>query len=413
MSRKVETVEQEDKKGAKLNMVNAEEEKSINEGSESHAIETSKENQPAESKPKESKPGEVTNSQPQTVAQPAGQATAQAVGGASPDLKKDGERKEEAEVVPPNFVMNEAFQGNLITALEKYGRIRSKCIVDQEMNDDEINKKEREIKEEELYKEGKGQIVVQNDMADDQLSQLNLCKKAYLDQYYELSDLMVCCSLYRRYRLSLEFNEKAYHLYNVKEAPSGHCSHDCCPNQCRGFLIDFDYYTIKENIKVNDYITAKKLMRCGISCLCACCSRPTLEMRNQKGEMIGRVVELRTACTPTIMLYYKNNRNPTWKIAGRCSQCGYCCRDLCTGCCNEANFYIYKSMDEEEKEFGQITKRNEYGKVWKPDCERIEITFPESNLCHPEEKVLILGGTLLILYLYYQNSKVRTRCHNE
>lgn len=323
-------------------------------------------------------------------------------------IYKPGERVEMPETVPLPYNLNANFQSAFKEALEKKGKLRYLGIVDPEMNDEEIEKKELEIKEDEenklnLDKSGE-------DIVDDQMAQLHLCKKAYLDQYYELSDLMVCCALYRRYRLSLEYGEKAYHFYNLKEEADSSCGHDCCPNQCRGFHVNADYYRLKDGTRDRNFFVFNKLFRCGVSCLCSCCSRPTLEVITQGGQLIGRIIEQRTFCSPTIMIYYKQNRNPTWKISGRCSQCGYCCRDLCAGCCSEATFYIYKAMDEENVEFGSIVKKNEYGKVWKPDCERIEINFPE--IAVPEEKVLIIGGTLMMLYMYYQNSKVRTRCHN-
>ena len=74
------------------------------------------------------------------------------------------------------------------------------------------------------------EITVTIDSKDNPLAQLQAAKSAYIDQYYRVSDLFICCPLHYRYHISLDFGKnQAYHLFDTKEF-SPVCSHNCCPN---------------------------------------------------------------------------------------------------------------------------------------------------------------------------------------
>lgn len=341
--------------------------------------------------------------------------------------QKDGTKRG-----PRQFQIHHDFIDKMIKQLKiNKNSTRGLNVVEPELTHKEIEDKNEAIKSG-LKEDDHDEIDKEVGNLDDPFSQIFLAKKAYLDQYYELSDLMVCCPIYRRYRVALEFAEnQVYPMFNIKEKYSSNFAHDCLGNQCRAFTIDMSHRKIK-GMGRKRFVNMTKKMRCGIYCFCACCSRPTLEIKSplnpdlaeeeQEQELYGRVIEKRTVCSPTFDLYYKDEENPSWCIKGSCCQCGYGCPEMCGGCCGsgKAKFHIYKYIEKDfgngEKEIveekqGMVVKNSEYGSVWKPDSERYEIDFPD-NVDTPQEKLLMVAGTLFLAYMYFQKTNVKKRCHN-
>lgn len=337
--------------------------------------------------------------------------------------------KEVPDVEPTKYVAEKGFDKELPKLLKKYGTSRPTTVLEKEIGSTlntkksildqakeinktemkELNAKDKETDQLKLNEEGK--ISVSVDAKDNPFVQLYGAKSAHIDQYYRVSDLFICCPLHYRYHISLNYGKnEAYHLFDTKEY-SPVCSHDCCPNQAREIDIDIDGYTVEEH-KKQKFIKLNKPFRCACSCYCACCTRPTLTITNAKtNEVIGKIIEIRTACDPTMHLYYKNNKKPSWKIVGSCCQCGYCCRNLCPGTCTQATFGIYKPNDEKNKnQEGQIIKKRIDGMKLKPDVEQVEVVFPKE--ANPEEKAIFISAGLLVGYLYYQNIRNGKRCHN-
>lgn len=334
------------------------------------------------------------------------------------------------DVVPTRYVSESGFDKGLPSLLKKYGNPRpitvlekeigsafnsKKTVLDEAKEINKIEQKELNAKDKETDKlkpdEIEGKITVTVDSKDNPLAQLQAAKSAYIDQYYRVSDLFICCPLHYRYHISLDFGKnQAYHLFDTKEF-SPVCSHDCCPNQAREIDIEVDGYTVEEH-KKQKFMKLHKPYRCACCCFCACCTRPTLIITNEKtNEQLGRIVEIGTACDPTMYLYYKKNRAATWKIVGSCCQCGYCCKSLCPGTCTEAEFGIYRPEDIKNQNMeGKIVKKRIDGEKLKPDVEQIEVTFPVD--ANPEEKSVFIAAGLLVGYLYYQNISNGKRCHN-
>jgi hypothetical protein len=239
------------------------------------------------------------------------------------------------------------------------------------------------------------------------------CKKLYIDQFYHISDMFVCCPLYYNYHISMEFTFQqgvAYHLFDTKEY-SNACSHDCCPNQTREIKIELDNFLVDTcNEKKSNFANLYKPFRCACSCLCACCSRPTMKVNlTQNKNEIGTIVEQRTLCSPTLYVYNLNN-DLKYKIRGSCIQCGYCCKDMCCNCCKEAEFEIYSNRDTDYNHpEGKIKKVKRSGEKVRPDYEQIELDFPTTANCH--DKILLMSATIFLNMLYFQNIKNSNRCN--
>ena len=336
------------------------------------------------------------------------------------------------------YQIDPTYKSRLIEALKKKGLKRLKILFEPEFVDitksekeqlkmeDEYEKKlkkERALQEEEDKKREKElknqennlttQINLSNNQIfrtlDDDLAKFGPATKAFIDQYYKISDMFVCCPLYYNYRISLQYDNEAYFLFDTKEY-SPVCSHDCCPNQARTFDMELRSLSIDEKKMRKRFATINKPYRCACSCCCACCSRPTLNVKINGGvEYIGKVVEIRTLCTPTLYIFNKAN-NWKWKISGSCSQCGYCCKDLCCGMCNNCTFQIYPpGEDPDAKAVGIINKVKMSGKKRKPDFEQVEVSFPGTASC--QDKVLIISACLFLQMLYFQNISNKKRCH--
>lgn len=326
------------------------------------------------------------------------------------EFKKE---EEETEEKPQNLEVNEQFEEGLIKKLKKQGRERPKMVVEPEIGDREtkdiektLSKKEEkenvvEKKEEEENKKEDDKIDFENENA-----QIHFAKSAYIDQFYELSDLFTCCPLYYRYHISFKYkNGEAYHLYDLKENPTATCSHDCCPNQARSISASFQHYLI-ESGKKKETFRIEKPYRCACSCLCACCTRPTLKVKSKNGDTLGKIIDQNT-CSPTLNVYYKHNKKPSYIITGSCSQCGVCCRCLCKGTCTTAEFQI---LTPDLKKVGLIKKSRQSGHKIKPDSEQISVDFPQDATYL--EKKLLLSATIFMSYIYYQYITNGKKCHN-
>ena len=351
------------------------------------------------------------------------------------------EQKNIADAEIP-YELDPTYKSRLLDALKKKGRKRLNTLFEPEfvditksekeqkkMEEEEEKKlkRERSLQEEEDKKRAKELEEQENNLnfnsqtnqnsskvfrtLDDDLAKFGPAIKAYIDQYYKISDMFVCCPLYYNYRISLQYEEKgdAYFLFDTKEY-SPVCSHDCCPNQARTFDMELRSISIEEKFMRKRFAKLNKPYRCACSCLCACCSRPTLNVSIKGGtEFLGSIVEIRTLCTPTLYIYNKA-KNWKYKISGSCSQCGYCCKDLCCGMCNNCVFEIYPAGDDPDaKALGVIKKVKMSGKKRKPDYEQVEVTFPINASC--QDKCLILSSCIFIEMLYFQNISNKNRCH--
>ena len=327
-------------------------------------------------------------------------------------LKKKG-RKRLITLFEPEFVDITKSEKEQLKMENEYDK---KIKRERSQQEEEDKKREKELKQKEKeddYNLIPEQVNLQNNQIfrtlEDDLAKFGPATKAYIDQYYKISDMFVCCPLYYNYRISLQYDKDAYFLFDTKEY-SPVCSHDCCPNQARTFDMEIRSYSIDEKMIRKRFATINKPYRCACSCCCACCSRPTLNVKiNGGSNYIGKVVEIRTLCTPTLYIFNKAD-NWKWKISGSCSQCGYCCKDLCCGMCNNCTFQIYPpGEDPDAKAVGIINKVKMSGKKRKPDYEQVEVTFPGTASC--QDKVLIVSACLFIEMLYFQNISNKNRCH--
>ena len=354
----------------------------------------------------------------------------------SEDLLVTLEKKVKLDIIP--YQISGAYPSMLMNALRKANRIRPKNLLGKEHGDitrtiDELKKdEERQFKIEELEEKNleskerddknhlsnyKQSAINGNTLIQDPFAVFHGAETAYIDQFYKLSDLFVICPLYYNYRISLEYctgendgrkEYTAYHLFNTKET-SPPCSHDCCENQAREIDINILNFTLEPEDKtrrIQKFVTLKKACRCAFLCFCACCTRPTFYVETPI-DNLGKIVELRTGCDPTLNVLDINDEI-AYVISATGCDCGYCCRDQCCDSrkCATCEFFIYDS--KMKNKIGEIRKDHKSGRKMMPDYDQLKVIFPPEISC--QDKILLVCAALVIEYLYFQNLSNSKRC---
>ena len=354
----------------------------------------------------------------------------------SEDLLVTLEKKVKLDIIP--YQISGAYPSMLMNALRKTNRIRPKNLLGKEHGDitrtiDELKKdEERQFKIEELEEKNleskerddknhlsnyKQSAINGNTLIQDPFAVFHGAETAYIDQFYKLSDLFVICPLYYNYRISLEYctgendgrkEYTAYHLFNTKET-SPPCSHDCCENQAREIDINILNFTLEPEDKtrrIQKFVTLKKACRCAFLCFCACCTRPTFYVETPI-DNLGKIVELRTGCDPTLNVLDIND-DIAYVISATGCDCGYCCRDQCCDSrkCATCEFFIYDS--KMKNKIGEIRKDHKSGRKMMPDYDQLKVIFPPEISC--QDKILLVCAALVIEYLYFQNLSNSKRC---
>ena len=365
--------------------------------------------------------------------------------------EKEGEDKKEGEeeiqetitnkikfpIVP--YKVSENYTYDLMNQLKKDNKTRPKTLFDPERDDitrdistldaeekeklkldkmENLNVESKEREEKIYMTKYKETSLTGQTMLQDPMALFYNAEKVYLDQFYKISDLFVICPLYFNYRISLEYctsdpnaeqrEYTAYHLFDTKEiSPS--CSHNCCANQAREININIYNYIlnpIEKNKPIQKFLSVKKECRCAFSCFCACCSRPTFLVETPV-ELLGKIIETRTACDPILNIVDINN-DVIYVIKTSCSNCGYCCRDQCCDNRKCASLEFIICDGAQENNLGVIRKDHRSGKKIKPDYDQLEVVFPPEASC--QEKIMLMCAALVVEYLYFQNLTNSKRC---
>ena len=354
----------------------------------------------------------------------------------SEDLLVTLEKKVKLDIIP--YQISGAYPSMLMNALKNANRIRPKNLLGKEHGDitrtiDELKKdEERQFKIEELEEKNleskerddknhlsnyKQSAINGNTLIQVPFAVFHGAETAYIDQFYKLSDLFVICPLQYNYRISLEYctgendgrkEYTAYHLFNTKET-SPPCSHDCCENQAREIDINILNFTLEPEDKtrrIQKSVTLKKACRCAFLCFCACCTRPTFYVETPI-DNLGKIVELRTGCDPTLNVLDINDEI-AYVISATGCDCGYCCRDQCCDSrkCATCEFFIYDS--KMKNKIGEIRKDHKSGRKMMPDYDQLKVIFPPEISC--QDKILLVCAALVIEYLYFQNLSNSKRC---
>ena len=123
----------------------------------------------------------------------------------------------------------------------------------------------------------------------------------------------------------------------------------------------------------------------------------TMENKN-----FGKIVDDWRCCDMSLQVY-DDSGNLKYKIVGGCCQCAMVCKRYET--CYEVCYFIYeaKSPEDEKNAVGKIVRQKKtIGKSIFTDADNFEINFPETAT--PYDKLMIIGATLMLDYMYFEES---------
>ena len=251
-----------------------------------------------------------------------------------------------------------------------------------------------------MYNQGMPMMMPVIQFVQDPMALLATAKKASVKQKFEFMEVVTGCESPNQYYVSCEDQEgnKRY-LFKAKENSSW-CCRNCCDGASREFDLDMkrvEYTSLGQEKKVN----FAKFSR-PFKCTCCCCNRPEMtgKLLDSPTPNLGKVAEPCTVCDPLIQIFNKSNVQ-AYTITCDCCQCGYCCRNSLLGRCSEVNFEIFSGASTDGKPTGKIFKKVKGVQSAVGDADFYTITFPpEAN---PEDKVMLIGATIMIDYLYYED----------
>ena len=251
-----------------------------------------------------------------------------------------------------------------------------------------------------MYNQGMPMMMPVIQFVQDPMALLATAKKASVKQKFEFMEVVTGCESPNQYYVSCEDQEgnKRY-LFKAKENSSW-CCRNCCDGASREFDLDMkrvEYTSLGQEKKVN----FAKFSR-PFKCTCCCCNRPEMtgKLLDSPTPNLGKVAEQCTVCDPMIQIFNKSNVQ-AYTITCDCCQCGYCCRNSLLGRCSEVNFEIFSGASTDGKPAGKIFKKVKGVQSAVGDADFYTITFPpEAN---PEDKVMLIGATIMIDYLYYED----------
>jgi len=142
-------------------------------------------------------------------------------------------------------------------------------------------------------------------------------------------------------------------------------------------------------------------------CTCLCLERPKMKgfYKTDNGTMFGSISEPWTCCDPLFVIK-DMNKEPQFQIHADCCQCGLCCRNDVCGKCSDVLFPIYPASVTDfhpQNSIGMIKKvSGDLLKELLTDADNFEVLFPPN--ASPEEKLLMIGATLMIDYLFYEDT---------
>ena len=142
-------------------------------------------------------------------------------------------------------------------------------------------------------------------------------------------------------------------------------------------------------------------------CTCCCLGRPKMKgfYKDINGNNFGQITEPCTYCDPLFVIK-DQNKDPRFQIHADCCQCGLLCRNSC-GKCSDTVFNIFPlecNNFDSNNAIGTVKKvSGDFMKEYFTEADNYEIKFPPN--ASPEEKLLMIGATLMIDYRFFEDTQ--------
>lgn len=229
---------------------------------------------------------------------------------------------------------------------------------------------------------------------------------AYVKQRVNVLELVTGCEQKNVYDVySKDKNGNVTMLFTCKEE-SGCCERMYCRGDSRPFKMMVKHVTnplVLDESMMNTFCVFDRPFKC----TCYCLDRPKItgSYKSESGTKFGSITQPWTYCDPQFVIK-DLNKEPQFVVHGDCCQCGLICGDS-WGKCADVMFGIYPincSNYEMKNSVGQIKKVSS-GLLQElfTDSDNFEIMFPINS--SPEEKLLMIGATLLIDYRFFEDTQ--------
>lgn len=234
------------------------------------------------------------------------------------------------------------------------------------------------------------------------LSESNIC---YVRQQPCMMELVSGCDTQNIYDVYCKSKDgEVLMLFKGKEY-SGCCERQFCRGDSRPFKMHLKHVK-NNNVMDPDMMEDFAIFDRPFKCTCYCFERPKMKgyYKSENGVMFGSITEPWTCCDP-MMVVKDMNKEPQFMIHADCCQCGLMCKNSC-GFCSDVKLQIYPASNtsyEPSNAIGSITKTFA-GMLQEmmTDADNYEIRFPPN--ASAEEKLLIIGATLMIDYRYFEDT---------
>lgn len=242
------------------------------------------------------------------------------------------------------------------------------------------------------------------------LAQSNVC---FIKQQIELLEIITGCETPNRYSVFAKnsFGQTIL-LFKCKEESECY-TRMYCKGESRPFKMKVKHIA-NPNID-DDFMNTFAVFDRPFQCTCCCLARPELtgRFKDDSGAIIGKITEPCTLCDPHLDIC-DSKGILKYKVHGDCCQCGFCCRSDACGKCSEVIFPIFPAHVED------YSINNKIGAIRKvcsgviteliSDADNFEITFPVDAT--PEDKLMLIGATLMIDYRYYEENPSKSKTNN-
>lgn len=234
------------------------------------------------------------------------------------------------------------------------------------------------------------------------LAQSNVC---YIKQSMDLLEILSGCEMPNRYNVFCKnsMTGQVTYLFRCKEE-SDMCTRLYCRGDSRPFKMRMKHVVnpqMDDNF-MNTFATFDRPYKC----TCCCLERPQLTgyYKTEQGPKFGLIQEQCTLYDPHFDIFGLNGEKK-YQVHADCCQCGLLCRGGC-GSCSQVLFPIFKSNAtsfDQNSSAGMIKKvPNNLLVELLSNADNFEIDFPGDAT--PEEKLMLIGATLMIDYRYFEES---------
>lgn len=236
--------------------------------------------------------------------------------------------------------------------------------------------------------------VVQYVFVTDPMQELATSTSAIIQQEADFLETFSGCDRPNKYHIFIHTPLGLRYMFKCTEQGDC-CSRNCCSTDMRNFELYFNHIT-----STNEYYgksTSKTFLK--LKKPCSVCFKPKIVVEHfSLGTRYGKIKQASCTMDPEVDIY-DNNNYLLYEISTECCQAGMCLGAACSKL-SEVNFRIKQNG----RTVGNLTKCTSTAEEFFTKADTYEVDFPRNASVN--EKLLIIVSSLLIDYLYFEESGI-------